>query len=329
LKAENVISWFCTYTPLELLDAAGWHPVRHFGEPRIVESADEMLHPAICPYARACLAQEMEREGPHHAFFVNSCDAMRRLYDAWKVSFPEAFVYLMDLPRNEGEAGRRLLADEFGHLLGILEDTSSFPISAEMISAAGRARETLRKSCLEDVKDLSGPGRLLTAMKFQGTDADSPSRLENNGGGRPIVLTGNLLNPLGMVSLLEKAGARVVWIDLCNGDRSFQSSTCVEDNDLPRLLYSLAGRYLDRHPCARMNDGGRHYQLLIDRVREQGAQGVIYASLKFCDSYLYDFPRAEARLKAEGIPVLRLESDYDDGNAGQLLTRVEAFLEMI
>ena len=37
---------------------------------------------------------------------------------------------------------------------------------------------------------------------------------------------------------------------------------------------------------------------------------------------------AEA-LKAEGSPVLPLETDYEDSDAGQLRTRIEAFVEML
>ena len=326
MTPENKISWFCTYTPLEILDATGWHPVRHFGDPDLLESADEMLHPAICPYTRACLSQELRQEGPHHAFFVNSCVAMRRLYDVWKEEFQQDFVYLMDLPRNEGVWGRKLLAEEFRHLIGVLEDHSGVKITAQLIQAAGMAREEARLAYLESAKGLKGRARLEAAMRFQGgTEQPEPSSRK----GRPVVLTGNLLNPTGIITSLEQAGAMVVWMDLCNGDRSFASSTYVEGDDLARLLDAMAARYLEKHPCARMQDKGRHYQLLVDRVRSEGAQGVIYASLKFCDSYLYDFPLLEERLKQEGIPLLRLESDYGDGHVGQLLTRVEAFIEMI
>jgi len=41
------------------------------------------------------------------------------------------------------------------------------------------------------------------------------------------------------------------------------------------------------------------------------------------------FERLRAGLAEEGIPLLRIESDYGDGDSGQLKTRIEAFLEMI
>jgi benzoyl-CoA reductase/2-hydroxyglutaryl-CoA dehydratase subunit BcrC/BadD/HgdB len=145
----------------------------------------------------------------------------------------------------------------------------------------------------------------------------------------PVLLTGNILNPAGMVSLLEEAGARVVWADLCNGDRAFAAPTLAEGESLEEVLGALAAAYLARPPCARMLDGERRHRTLAENARRAGARGIIYASLKFCDSYLYEYPRTREMLQREGIPVLRLESDYADGHAGQVLTRVEAFLEMI
>jgi benzoyl-CoA reductase/2-hydroxyglutaryl-CoA dehydratase subunit BcrC/BadD/HgdB len=333
MDEEKRIAWFCTYTPLEILDAAGLVPIRHFGDPQIVESADTLLHPALCPYARACLAQELREEGPHPAIFVNSCDAMRRLYDAWKDNFADDFIYLMDLPRNPGRRGKELLAREFRHLIEHLGRTWGKVITPEGLRSAGKAREKSRLDYLNSANGACGGKRLRIAMDIHTRPLQERDQVDISGSGEasgvPVLLTGNLLNPAGIVTQLERAGARVVWMDLCNGDRSFASPTLAEGEDLDALLDSLANAYIERHPCARMSDARRRYDLLVDTAQEVGARGVIYASLKFCDSYLYDFPRVEARLKQEGIPVLRLESDYTDGHVGQLLTRVEAFLEMV
>lgn len=338
---EKNIAWFCAYTPLEILDAAGLHPARRFGNPHTLESADATLHPAICPYVRACLAGEEEAEaaGPHHAVFVNSCDGMRRLYDAWKARFPDSFVHLVDLPRQCGPLGERLLALEFRRLAARLEEAWGARITADGLREAARAREERRREYLRRADGSRGSERLRLAMAFQerpGAGAPPPDggRGSAGGDGVPVLLTGNLLNPEGLVSSLDAAGARAAWIDLCNADRAFSAPVWPEgpggEGGVPEsVLASLARGYLDRHPCARMSDGGRRYSLLLERAREVGARGVIYASLKFCDAYLYDFPRLRERLSEAGVPVLRLESDYADGHAGQVLTRVEAFLEMI
>ena len=332
MNGGNLVAWFCTYTPLEILDAAGLVPVRRYGDPGSLESADTFLHPAICPYVRACLAAEIKDEGAHHAVFVNSCDGMRRLYDAWQDRFRDDFVYLMDLPRNTGAGGERLLAEEFRHLADILGEMTGKEVTSAGLREAALAREERRLAYTSASEGKSGRERLRLAMDFHSLPpADAPAGDGPGGsdGGVPILLTGNLLNPAGLVASLDRAGARAVWIDLCNGDRSFATSTIPRGEDTGTMFASLARGYLDRHPCARMADAEHRHDTLVETFEAVGARGVIYASLKFCDAYLYDFPRVQERLERECIPVLRLESDYTDGHVGQLLTRVEAFLEML
>ncbi|WP_287155841.1 2-hydroxyacyl-CoA dehydratase family protein [Candidatus Solincola tengchongensis] len=322
------MAWFCAYTPVEVLMAAGFRPARRFGDPHGLEAADTHLHPALCPYVRACLAQALDRRPPHHAVFVNCCDGMRRLYDAWKVLFPESFTFLMDLPRRTDYRGREMLVMEFRRLLSSLEEFADVDVTADDLRQACREYHELRLSYRRSAEGTDGSARVELAQYIQETCAPV-EKVGDWGNGVPVLLTGNLLNPQGLISALQRAGARVVWADLCNGDRPFTAHEPVEGEDIPRILEALAAQYLERHPCARMVERERRYRLLLERIRECGARGVVYASLKFCDSYLYDFPQLRERLREEGIPLLRLESDYADGHAGQLLTRIEAFLEMI
>ncbi len=338
MDGETRTAWFCAYTPLEILDAAGLEPVRHFGDPEGLEKADALLHQAICPYVRACLAAAMDggedadTRGPRHAVFVNACDGMRRLHDAWRACFPGDFVYLMDLPRNQGSLGERLLAREFHLLAKALEDLTGKAMDTRALREAAQHREERRLFYLEKAQGLTGTARLRLAMGLQSTPAGERPEAETGKaprGGVPVLLTGNLLNPEGLVSVLDEAGAEVVRLDLCNGDRAFSSPILPEGESLEDACLSLARGYLQRKPCARMADTRRRMDLLVEEAQASGARGVIYAGLKFCDSYLYDFPRVQRRLREEGIPLLRLESDYADGHVGQLLTRVEAFLEML
>ncbi len=164
---EERVFWFCTYTPLELLQAAGLEPVRLFGLPERAEASDALLHPALCPYLRACLSQAMEEEGDHHAVFVNSCDGMRRFHDAWKDLFPGAFVFFMDLPRNEGETGKRMLAGEYRLLLSALRSFRGAEVTAQDVINACEARERLRQRYLSAAEGKSGAARLALAQHFQ------------------------------------------------------------------------------------------------------------------------------------------------------------------
>ena len=60
--------------------------------------------------------------------------------------------------------------------------------------------------------------------------------------------------------------------------------------------------------------------------RRRGACGFIFLALKFCDNLGYDFPWMKKR---SAIPLLFLEGDYQASPSGQLLTRVQAFVETL
>ena len=64
-------------------------------------------------------------------------------------------------------------------------------------------------------------------------------------------------------------------------------------------------------------------------AKEYKADGVIHYNLQFCHTYANEAVKMEKTLAKENIPLLRIETDYSDEDAGQLKTRIEAFLEMI
>jgi benzoyl-CoA reductase/2-hydroxyglutaryl-CoA dehydratase subunit BcrC/BadD/HgdB len=79
----------------------------------------------------------------------------------------------------------------------------------------------------------------------------------------------------------------------------------------------------------RMADLGLKLKEIENSIIKNHVEGIIFISLKFCDTVLYSFPLLKERLNQMGIPVLYLEMEYDNFSEGQLKTRIEAFLEML
>ena len=96
-SGKPAVGWFCTYTPLEILLAAGLHPFRIVPEPgRAMTQADTCIDRNFCPYVRTCLGEALDG---HYDFLdglvvVNSCDPMRRLYDTWRYYVGGDFIQL-------------------------------------------------------------------------------------------------------------------------------------------------------------------------------------------------------------------------------------------
>jgi benzoyl-CoA reductase/2-hydroxyglutaryl-CoA dehydratase subunit BcrC/BadD/HgdB len=69
-------------------------------------------------------------------------------------------------------------------------------------------------------------------------------------------------------------------------------------------------------------------KMLVNMVRETGADGVVVVMFKFCDPEEFDYPVYKQELDAAGIPILYLEIEQKTENPEALRTRIQSFAEM-
>jgi benzoyl-CoA reductase/2-hydroxyglutaryl-CoA dehydratase subunit BcrC/BadD/HgdB len=55
----------------------------------------------------------------------------------------------------------------------------------------------------------------------------------------------------------------------------------------------------------------------------------MYYVLKFDDPYLFEFPDIKEILAFHNIPVLRVETEHNTSAMGQIMTRIQAFIETL
>jgi benzoyl-CoA reductase subunit C len=340
------IGYACSYLPEEIVIAAGFVPRRIL--PRAQPAnADAHIHANTCHYVKALLAAALEGEVSHLGGFIvaNSCDAMRRLFDVWTAHVPSVPAFFLDVPKRRDPDAIARYAFNLRELADALERRlPKVGISDERLEDAIRACNAIRRGMSEVLAHQSGaPPRVrgsdffeLTRDAADLTPSDLLDRIEQlvskidaNGGstrGPRIVLSGNAVDRPDLLTLVEDYGAHVVALDTCFGTRHYDLP--VEEATGDPML-ALAKRYLLRSPCPRMHGLDRRFQYVTQLVRSSRAAGLIYSSVKFCDSHLYDLPLLEQELKQAGIPFLWLENDYEWSAKGQLRTRVQAFLEML
>ncbi len=124
----------------------------------------------------------------------------------------------------------------------------------------------------------------------------------------------------GLRNMLEDRGADVVLDMTCTGaERHF-----VRPNENKDLLKNYAGQLLNQLPCLRMADTSDRDKRL--EASEGHLDGILYHTVKFCDSYSYEYAALRKRTK---IPILKVETDTTRQCEGQIRTRVEAFLESL
>lgn len=140
------VGYCCSYTPLALIDAAGFTPFRILPGGPAPEKAGSILHDNLCPHVKRVLDRAIAGDLPalDGVVFVNSCDPMRRLCDAWARVRPHDPVLLLDLPPARGPSDMVLIDGE-GRMLA----SAVVPTGAKNREAIARATgEVLRAAGL-------------------------------------------------------------------------------------------------------------------------------------------------------------------------------------
>jgi benzoyl-CoA reductase/2-hydroxyglutaryl-CoA dehydratase subunit BcrC/BadD/HgdB len=128
---------------------------------------------------------------------------------------------------------------------------------------------------------------------------------------------------------IENSGAVVVTEESCTGTRYFTDLVDVNGaSTTDDLIKSMAEKYLNIN-CACFTPNNERPADVVRLAKEYHADGVVYYVLQFCHEFNTEYAKIERALKAEGIPVIKIETDYSDSDSGQLKTRIETFVEMI
>jgi benzoyl-CoA reductase/2-hydroxyglutaryl-CoA dehydratase subunit BcrC/BadD/HgdB len=279
--------------------------------------------------------------------FVNSCDAMRRLADAWRTTFERDRVAFLDLPMAADERSVGFLAAEISRLKDVLTRWSGRSVTAADLEASFarynqladslqalrvRHRQRARRGGAAFIQSFTHQAMtepladVLARLPAAIAEFDALPQATDL---TPVYLFGNVLPDPEMFAFFESCGANIAGDDLCTSGRAF-----ARHDGLPDLrdCRPLARGLLARPPCARTVDAanaGRLAEDVADAAKACGARGVIAHFMKFCDPYLARLPAIRTALQEAGLPLLALEGDCTLRSLGQQRTRVEAFVEML
>jgi len=79
--------------------------------------------------------------------------------------------------------------------------------------------------------------------------------------------------------------------------------------------------------CACFSPNEERIENILRLAKEYRVHGVVQYVLQYCHGYNVEALNVARALKEEGIPGLKIETDYSEEDTGQLRTRIEAFLE--
>ncbi len=144
-----------------------------------------------------------------------------------------------------------------------------------------------------------------------------------------VVLAGSEIDDPLLIRMIEEAGALVVADRFCLGSFPGREEICLREEE--DALTGICRHYMEGGQCPRfMNtEKIRERHAYMNRLAQRfHADGIIYQQIKFCDYWGYERAYASQVMREEyGYPVLSIDRPYAVGNAGQLRTRVQAFVE--
>ncbi|MCX5757873.1 MAG: 2-hydroxyacyl-CoA dehydratase family protein [Candidatus Hydrogenedentes bacterium] len=348
-EGHKVAGYMCSYSPQELLHAAGYFPVRVIGRLGATPRADALMQAFICSFARSTFDAGLSGEFDFLdiMLFAHTCDTMQNLADLWQSNCPGMKTIITSVPNvHAGPASATYFRKELERVRGCIEAIAG-PIAderlIESIRLYDRHREqmrnlyALRRTCPQGMtgtemmsvilssflvpkeEHLGHVVALIDALKNTRTDSISD---------RPkVIVGGSVCQAVDFIAAIEGAGCLVVDDDLCMGTRSYllpPPSPCVDPMD------ALTQAYLARTPCPAIHKPGFDPAvLMLERVQQTGADGVVFLVTKFCDPFGFDYPHVNSKLEAAGIPSLMLEIEQHLPVSEQVRTRMEAFVEIL
>ena len=164
----------------------------------------------------------------------------------------------------------------------------------------------------------------LEELKTREPDAKSPFRAR-------VAIVGSEIDDPSLTKLIEGCGALVVSDRYCFGSKPGRE--VIELNDEEDVLWQICRHYMEVSECARYISDEKVHQrreTSDNLAKEFGAEGIIYEQMKYCDYWGFERALVSHIMHDEyGWPVLSIDRLYNNGNSGQLRTRVQAFVESL
>jgi len=342
-----VIGVMPAYFPLELIEAAGGYPVQLWGNNLPIEKADAHLQSYCCSVARSVMELEM-RGGAHMVkayAFTSLCDTLINLREIYRRVFTKPTLELSIPITRTAEARREYLASVVKSVTEGLESITGHKITAESLAGAatlhGRTRELQRRlyqlrwekpgiAKNHDFYSTIKAGFFLPAGVYnrmlEVLLKDLTDQGPATGNGLKLLVSGMVFDPLEIHKIFDELDVSVVDDDFANGRRTVSKDLLKTAN----LVEGITDFLFKPAPCCCIyNPDNDRHSYLLDRVKQSGADGVVFWYIKFCEPDAFDRPQLMQHLKDAGVPVTFIDLELTMTNFDAVRTRISAFCEML
>lgn len=353
---KKVVGTFCVYVPEEIVLAVDGVCVGLCAGAEVGSAEAERFVPRnTCALIKAFMGFKLAGLCPYVELAdlivgETTCDGKKKAYEIFNEITKK--VYVMELPNMKSEEDRRLWLSEVRRFRNKMEELSGKKVTLEglknavaIVNEKRKALQRLSRLRAADPPPISGLDALLInqiafyddPVRFTKMTNALCDELQNRAmrgigvvekGSPRILISGSpMAIPNWKVhSIIEGSGGVVVGEESCVGERNHRNLLDESFASIDEALEKIASRYLGIN-CACFTPNNERMDDIKSLVDSLHADGVIHYSIQFCTPYMMEAYKAEKAIT--NVPFMRIETDYSLEDAGQLKSRVEAFLEIM
>lgn len=359
-EGNVAVGYTCYYIPEVLLNVDRAFSVR-LRAPRTgsLDISQYYMSSFICGYSRALFERAFEGGYNFLDYWCASetCQQMNRVVenvDELKLIKNDKFAHgIIDAPLKVSEHGVKHYVTQITHeFLEPLQERFGIDISDTAIRAAvkehnemcaifeeisvlrkeSNPRITPREMHILSLVSYACPtAQILPYLKETLEDLRTREADERNKWRARLVVVGSELDDYAFSEIMEACRAYVVTDRYCFGTIPGRQQIPLTDTE--PALEQVCRFYLDTNMCPRFMSQDKvmqRHEELLRYAKEFKADGIVYEQAKFCDFWGYEKLIGTAYLKDKSdIPVMSVDREYVISGSGQLMTRVQAFVESI
>ena len=351
---RKVIGYMPVYVPVEIIHAAGMLPLGILGGGDQLEviQGDAYYQSYICRIPRSTVELGLtgRLDFVSGMLFPSICDVIRNLSGMWKMMFPDLYVRYFDVPQNyRDDIGGNYYANELRELRDGLAEVAGREITDDALRASVEVYNAHRALVRElymhrsehpeqvpssELYLLLRAGVTLPVEEHTRMLADYLAAVRDEQ--RPVrdncrvVINGSFCEqpPLNLIKSIEMAGCYIVDDDYLLVHRWLLDDVPLDGDPLENLARAFLHASADTAAkyCEQRGDVG---QFLLESVRRNRAEGVIFAAPSFCDPALLERPMLADRMTEHGVPHISFKYAENSGQMQPIREQAGTFADSI
>ncbi len=344
---KKIIGSTCTYTPEEIIIAAGAHPFRISGQSQNLSAADAHIQAYGCSMVRCMLEDGLSGDLNFldGVVFPHSCDSIQRLSDIWRLNIPSLHFDILLPVKLDSQLSQNYFAKVIKRFKSDIEEALDTSISDKDISEAIHLMNQIRTALgqlytLRAANPALIKGADMAAIVKASMVMDKEELLvelntlisllskteKKNDTRKRILISGSICSHPDIYQIIENKDAVVVWDDLCSGSRYFEG--LISETENPYI--AISERFTNRFVCPAKHISA-DFQLdnMKRLIADHRIEAVLFIFVKFCEPFSFDYPDIKNELEKMNMPYLMVEMDQHNRIDEQLRTRIDTLLEIM